>query len=138
MNRRVSRRAREPTQLMKRFLLGFVIGILFCGLLVVLVGFPAELFNRTYEENEARIRRGLSRMTHRKARESGSAAQPWAVFVFFAVAAVFTALVEPTFDFGWTGAIVLVGFAIAIPLTMAAYAYPAEWYQRRVSKVSTR
>ena len=108
------------------------------ALLVVLVGFPAELFNRTYEENEARIRRGLSRMTHRKARESGSIDQPWAVFVFFAVAAVFTALVEPTFDFGWTGAIVLVGFVVAIPLTMAAYAYPAEWYQRRASKVTGR
>jgi hypothetical protein len=108
------------------------------ALLVVLVGFPAELFNRTYEENEDRIRRGLSRMTHWKAHKNRSVAQPWAVFIFFAVATVFTALVEPTFDFGWTGATVFAGFVVAIPLTMAAYAYPAEWYQRRASKIAGR
>jgi hypothetical protein len=108
------------------------------ALLVVLVGFPAELFNRTYEENQARIRRGLSRMTHWKARETGSVAQPWAAFIFFAVAAAFTALVEPAFDFGWIGATVFAGFVVAIPLTMAAYAYPAEWYQRRASKITGR
>jgi hypothetical protein len=60
------------------------------------------------------------------------------VFIFFAVATVFTALVEPTFDFGWTGATVFAGFVVAIPLTMAAYAYPAEWYQRRASKIAGR
>jgi hypothetical protein len=108
------------------------------ALLVVLVGFPAELFNRTYEENQARIRRGLSRITHWKARGTGYLAQPWAVFIFFAAAAAFTALVDPTFDFGWTGATVFAGFAVAIPLTMAAYAYPAEWYQRRASKITGR
>jgi hypothetical protein len=108
------------------------------ALLVVLVGFPAELFNRTYEENQARIRRGLSRLTRRKAREAGSVAPLWAVFGFFAVAAALTAFVDPTFDFGWTGATVFVGFVVAIPLTMAAYAYPAEWYQRRASKITGR
>jgi hypothetical protein len=108
------------------------------ALLVVLVGFPAELFNRTYEENEARIRRGLSRMTHWKARGTGSIAQPWAVFIFFTVAAAFTALVEPAFDFGWTGATVFAGFVVAIPLTMVAYAYPAERYERRASKITGR
>jgi hypothetical protein len=60
------------------------------------------------------------------------------VVIFFAVAAGLTALVEPTFDLGWTGATVFVAFAAAIPLTMAAYAYPAEWYQRRASKVAGR
>jgi hypothetical protein len=108
------------------------------ALLVVLVGFPADLFNQTYEENEARIRRALSRMTHWKARGPGSVARPWAVFVFFAVATAFTTLVEPTFDFGWTGATVFAGFVVAIPLTMAAYAYPAEWYERRASKITGR
>jgi hypothetical protein len=63
-------------------------------------------------------------------------AQLWTVFTFFAVATVFAALVDPTFDFGWTGATVFVGCAVAIPLTMAAYSYPAEWYQRRASKVT--
>jgi len=93
------------------------------------------LFNQTYEENEDRIRRGLSRVTHRKARGTGSVDNPWAVFVFFGVATVLSALVDPTFDFGWTGVILLVGFVVAIPLTTAAYAYPAEWYQRRASKI---
>ena len=45
---------------------------------------------------------------------------------------------EPTFDLGWTGATVFVGFAAAIPLTAAAYAYPVEWYQRRASKITGR
>jgi protease IV len=44
MNRRASAAHYGPSQLMKRFLLGFVIGILFCGLLVVLVGFAAVRF----------------------------------------------------------------------------------------------
>jgi hypothetical protein len=108
------------------------------ALLIVLVGFPAELFNATYEENEARIRRALSGITHRKARETRSIARPWAVFIFFAVAAAFTALVEPSFDFGWIGATVFAGFVVAIPLTMTAYAYPAEWYERRASKITGR
>jgi len=108
------------------------------ALLVVLVGLPAELFNQTYEENEARIRRALTGMTHWKARGTGSVARPWSVFVFFAVATAFTALVEPTFDFGWIGATVFAGFVVAIPLTMADYAYPAEWYERRASKITGR
>ena len=108
------------------------------ALLVVLVGFPAELFNQTYEKNEARIRRGLSKVTHWKARGTGSVAGPWIAFPFFAVAAVCTALVEPAFDFGWTGATVFAGFVVAIPLTMVAYAYPSEWYERRASKVTGR
>jgi hypothetical protein len=108
------------------------------ALLVVLVGFPAELFNRTYEENEARIRQGLSRMLRWKARKQRSITPLWAAVIFFAVAAVLTALVEPTFDFGWTGATVFVGFVVAIPVTMVAYAYPAEWYQRRASKITGR
>ena len=77
-------------------------------------------------------------MTHWKARRTRSVAQPWAVFVFFAVATALTALVEPTFDLGWTGATVFAGFVVAIPLTMAAYAYPAEWYERRASKITGR
>lgn len=108
------------------------------ALLVVLVGFPAEVFNRTYAENEARIRHGLSKITHRKAHETESETKPWAVFLFFAFAAATTALVEPAFDFGWTGATVFAGFVVAIPLTMAAYAHPAEWYQRRASKITGR
>jgi hypothetical protein len=108
------------------------------ALLVLLVGFPAELFNSTYEENEGTIRHWLSRFTRRKERENRPVARPWAAFAFFAVAAALTTLVDPTFDFGWTGATVFAGFAVAIPLTMAAYAYPAEWYQRRASKITGR
>jgi hypothetical protein len=128
-----------PTPSRSVFTLRKVLESLALGaLLVVLVGFPAELFNRTYEENEERIRGGLSRMTRKKERETGSVTQPWAVFIFFAVAAAFTTLVDPTFDFGWTGATVFAGFAVAIPLTMAAYAYPAEWYERQASKITGR
>jgi hypothetical protein len=108
------------------------------ALLVALVGFPAELFNQTYEANEVRIRRGLSRITRRKARETVTVAKPLTVIIFFAVAAAFTALVDPTFDLGWTGATVFVGFVAAIPLTTAAYAYPVEWYQHHASKITGR
>ncbi len=108
------------------------------ALLILLVGFPAELFNSTYEENEETIRHALSRMTRRKERKDRPAGGLWAGFIFFAVSAAFTTLVDPTFDFGWTGATVFAGFAVAIPLTMAAYAYPTEWYQRRASKITGR
>jgi hypothetical protein len=108
------------------------------ALLVLLVGFPAELFNSTYEENEETIRRALSRMTRRKERKNRAVGGLWAGFTFFAISAAFTTLVDPTFDFGWTGATVFAGFAVAIPLTMAAYAYPTEWYQRRASKITGR
>ena len=108
------------------------------ALLVALVGFPAELFNRTYEENEARIRRGLAKLTRTKARETMTAARPFTVITFFAAAAAFTALVDPNFNLGWTGATIFLGFVAAIPLTMAAYAYPFEWYQRGASKITGR
>ncbi len=108
------------------------------ALLVALVGFPAELFNRTYEENESRIRRRLPGRPGRHARETSVSGKPLTVVFFFAVAAGFTALVDPTFDLGWTGATVFAGFAAAIPVAMAVYAYPVEWYQRRASKVAGR
>jgi Fibronectin type III domain len=108
------------------------------ALLVLLVGFPADLFNSTYEENEETIQHWLSRLTRRKARKNRAVPRTWAALAFFAVATALTTLVDPTFDFGWTGATVFAGFAVAIPLTMAAYACPAEWYQRRASKITGR
>jgi hypothetical protein len=108
------------------------------ALLVALAGFPAELFNSTYEENEARIQRRLPKLLRRLAPDSEAAAKPALVVIFFAVSATFTALVDPGFNLGWSGATTFTGFAIAIPLTVAVNACLAELYKRRTAKEAGR
>jgi hypothetical protein len=120
------------------FRLPVVLQALILGVfLVALVGFPAELFNKTYEEHEAEIHRWFRGFRLPGTRRPGlSPGQQ--IVVFIVLAAAFTTLVDPSFDFGWTGVTLLAGFIVAIPATTFAYALPAERYQRNASAIGGR
>lgn len=117
--------------------------------LVMLVGFPADIFNRTLEENYAEVRswfrwlRPRQRTARPGSQSDGNAGRrplpSWAqLTAFTVVAAVLSTLVDPEIihrEAGWPGKglMLLVGFAVAIPLTTLAYAVPAERYERKIS-----
>ena len=108
--------------------------------LVLLVGFPAEIFNRTLEDNYEEVQRWLGRLRP-PARLTGRVRLRPSVqmAVFTVIAAVMCSLVDPELthrESGWEGKglLLLIGFAVAIPLTTLAFAGPAEVYARRITK----
>ena len=107
--------------------------------LVMLVGFPAEIFNRTLEENYAEVRRWFRWLGPRNRPASGLRVPPWAQLTAFSlIAAALSTLVDPEIihrEAGWTGKglLLLIGFVVAIPLTTLVYAVPGESYARRIS-----
>ncbi|MDQ6804468.1 MAG: hypothetical protein M3065_05780 [Actinomycetota bacterium] len=101
------------------------------GFVVLLLAFPAELFNKTYDENEAEIhlvftRMGLTR--HHLSRGAGVLA-----YVLVGVGlTVWLALAE-----GSEGnpLAVAIGLLVALPLVTFAFELPAEFYLRTRSKI---
>jgi hypothetical protein len=112
------------------------------ALLVVLVGFPAEIFNSTLEENYAEVRGWLRRLQPPARLARRLRLPPPAQFaVFCALAALLSALVDPEIIFhehAWAskGLLLFAGFVVAIPVTTMAFAAPAEGYLRQVSGVT--
>lgn len=110
-------------------------------LLVMLAGFPAEIFNRTLETNYAEVQgwfRRLGRLRPPDRLTGRLRLPPAAQFTAFClVAAVLSALVDPEVAFrapGWAvkGGLLMAGFAAAIPVTTLVYAGPGERYARQV------
>jgi hypothetical protein len=112
------------------------------ALLVVLVGFPAEIFNSTLEENYAEVQGWFRRLRPPARLLRRLRLPPLAQFAAFcAVAALLSALVDPELIFhehGWAGKglLLFVGFVVAIPVTTLVFAAPAEGYLRQVSGVA--
>ena len=106
-------------------------------LLIVLVGFPAEIFNRTLEENYAEVRGWFRRPRRPAAVTSRFQLPSMGQFAVFCVAAaLLSTLVDPEIIFretGWIGkgGLLFVGFLVAIPLTTLVYAVPGEQYAAR-------
>jgi len=113
-------------------------------LLVMLVGFPAEIFNRALEENYAEVRGWFRRLRPPARLKDRLAVPPLIQFaVFCVVAALLSMLVDPEIIFrepGWPGKGILlfVGFFVAIPVTTLIYAVPGERYARQVSGGAAR
>jgi hypothetical protein len=96
------------------------------ALAFLLIGWPAELFNKTYEENESTIRSWLKLrpVPTRSDRSSG-----WlVVLIFSAVAAALTSVAEP----GSARAVVVTAVALvfAIPTVSLSYGFTIESYAR--------
>jgi hypothetical protein len=96
-----------------------------------LLGFAAELFNKTLEENRLRFRRFL---------RPGAAAERSAprmpilhVIAFVLLSTAFTLGVEPAFGANDRTYALALALLVAVPLTVLAYATSAEFYRRRVS-----
>jgi hypothetical protein len=134
-------------------------GLALAALMLLLVGFPAELFNRTLEENYEEVRgwfgwlRGPRRLLsplrtlrppHRLARHGSRPAVRFAAFCV--AAAAFSTVVDPdvlhhcheglecTSDW-WTKTVaVFLGFLVAVPVTTLLYAVPEEAVHRSASR----
>ncbi|WP_219152370.1 FGLLP motif-containing membrane protein [Amycolatopsis sp. TNS106] len=88
-----------------------------------LIGWPAELFNTTYRENESTIRRWLPFLP----KERPARATSWPVVVAFAgVAALLMTAVQVNVTSLRQFAPVAFGYFIAIPLVVLAYEYAIE------------
>lgn len=112
----------------------WILTALIAALLILLIAFPAELFNKTYERNEVEI--------HGAARRLGLPdlkLKPAAGFALFTVFSVSLTLLFAAGEGaeGRPGNPIaqLVGLAVAIPLVMLVYAVPAELYLRRRSRL---
>jgi hypothetical protein len=88
-----------------------------------LIGWPAELFNTTYRENESTIRRWLPFLP----KERPARATSWPVVVGFAgVAALLMTAVQVNVTSVRQSVPVAFGYFIAIPLVVLAYEYAIE------------
>ena len=102
-------------------------------LLVLLVGFPAELVNSTAHENADRIRRAFRRLTARAARlpRPPDLPAPARLAAFTVVAAALTSFADPRAGFDAETLVTLAGLLVAIPVTLLAFEVPVELWSRR-------
>lgn len=102
------------------------------ALLILLIAFPAELFNKTWEENHSRIqtalrrwtpgRRGEGPGTPRAVRQRKSWQRAGAFIGFAALMAFVYGFLEPGFDpFSREGLVLIVGLLIALVAVTVAY-----------------
>jgi hypothetical protein len=105
--------------------------VVLAGFLVLLLAFPAELFNKTYDENEEEIHGVLTRMglrRHHLSRWAGAL-----VYVLVGVGlTVWLALAEGS---DGNPVAVAVGLLVALPVVTFAFEFSAELYLRTRSKI---
>lgn len=97
------------------------------------LGFSAELFNKTWEQNRLRIRRRLRPGATRP--RSQPRMPELQVLVFVLLSAAFCVAVEP--GTGWNAGTAALALALvaAVPLGVLVYEGSAEAYRRRVSRI---
>ncbi|MFE2865217.1 FGLLP motif-containing membrane protein [Embleya sp. NPDC059259] len=97
------------------------------------LGFSAELFNKTWERNHLRIRRRLRPGAARP--RSQPRVPELQVLAFILLSAAFCVAVEP--GTGWNAGTAALALALvaAVPLGVLAYEGSAEAYRRRVSRI---
>jgi hypothetical protein len=101
-------------------------------LLLVLVGFPAELFNKTLEENHDELRRYFGWLSF--AGGSRLRFPSWVqMLVFCVVAGALLSFVDPTSAMDRKTVALGLGLMVAVGVTTLAYLWPGEAYRRRVS-----
>ncbi|MEJ3750236.1 FGLLP motif-containing membrane protein [Actinomycetes bacterium KLBMP 9797] len=109
--------------------LAFVLTSFLAALLILLIAYPAEQFNKTYEENESEIHGTLGRLGVPRMKLSPRAGLA-AFAIFSTVLTLLLAAGEQ--DVGNVIA-QFVALVVAMPLVMLAYAAPAAYYLRRTS-----
>lgn len=102
-------------------------------LLVLLIAFPAELFNKTVEENSDRIRSWFRRLP-KPALPSGSRASIAAFAVFAVASAILYGLLDPEYGLNDKGLVLSVGLLVAIVVTTLAFEFPIAYYARKVCR----
>ena len=101
------------------------------ALLVLLLAFPSELFNKTYDENEEEIHEALSKVGLRK----HHLPPVWGFLAFVLVGAGMTIWLALAEGGDGNPVAVAVGLFIALPVVTFAFEIPAELYLRTRSKV---
>jgi hypothetical protein len=99
--------------------------------LVLLVGFPAEIFNKTLEENYDEIRSWFDR--RRPGRRAWRIPQSAQVALFAVLSALLLCLVDPSAAPDRKTVALVLGFLVAVPLMMLYFEQPMEAYYTRVS-----
>ncbi|HZM82598.1 MAG TPA: FGLLP motif-containing membrane protein [Candidatus Limnocylindrales bacterium] len=102
--------------------------LLLAALLFLLIGFPSELFNKTFEENEPAIRRWLH-LPPKRDRTLHKVRWP-IVMAFMVGSAVLIALAEPSPIFSRETLITVLALIVAVPVTALGYQYVMERHAR--------
>jgi hypothetical protein len=125
----------DPVLLDVPRLLGFA---LLAIVLMLLVGFPAQLFESTYEENHDRISSAWRRLP-RFSWHLPVVPQPMAFGGFVLLGVLLYGLTDPNFGRDPEQTLLdAAGFAIALPLVTLAFEIPAEAYARRAGRSRSR
>jgi transposase len=107
-----------------------VITLALAVLLVLLIGFPAQIFESTLENNYERVVGPLRRIVRRWQAPQLPRSVVFAGFVVLATALY--ALTDPSFGHDGNQTVLdAVGFFVAIPLVTLAFEVPVELYSRR-------
>lgn len=101
------------------------------GLLVLLLAFPAELFNKTYDENEEEIHHALSRVGLRRHHLPGHVG----LLVFVLIGAGMSIWLSLAEGSEGNPVAVAVALVVALPLVTFAFMWPAEIYLRTRSDI---
>ncbi len=114
-----------------------LVNLLLVIALVVLVTFPAQLFNHTYEENHARLRSfweahapWLKRLRRGSARLGAGRREAVAALVVLLVGALLGALLDPDFGANLRTLGLALGIALALSAGVAASGLSAGMYRR--------
>lgn len=115
------------------------IGLLLAVLATLLVGFPAELFNKTVEENRAEIRDWFPDWLSRRPRLPGRLD----LVIFLIIGGVLLTSVDRRVEAGGPGLVraatyTFVAAVVAIVVTTVLYQAPAEGILRRASRTRAR
>jgi hypothetical protein len=114
-------------------------GLLLAILATLLVGFPADLFNKTVEENRAEIRAWFPSWLSRRPRLPGRLD----LVLFLIIGGILLTSVDRSVQAGGTGfarnaAYTFVAAVVAILFTTLLYEAPAEGILRRASRIPAR
>lgn len=99
------------------------------GLLVLLIGFPAELFNKTLEENYPEIRSWFRRRRQRS--HPPPASHPRQFIAFALVAALLYTALDPDVGANMATFRLLIGLVCAVAITTLVFELPIGFYSRR-------
>lgn len=104
---------------------------LLAALLILLIAFPAELFNKTYEKNKEEIHDILARVGLR-----GDRFPSWlGLVLFLGLGTALSVLLAGSEGAAGNPVAQVIGFLVAIPLVTFAYGWPAELYARGRTRV---
>lgn len=104
---------------------------LLAALLILLIAFPAELFNKTYEQNKDEIHGVLARLGFR-----GDRFPSWlGLTLFLGLGTVLSVVLAGAEGAAGNPVAQVIGFLVAIPVVTFAYGLPAELYTRGRTRV---